>query len=73
MEPGDFNHLNPAPAGVWNPLPFFDTVKHDGELNNIQSIANFYSDAGYGSLPAVSWVVRRMERVKQNWVCGRMN
>ncbi len=48
---------NSKTPGIWNPLPFFDTVKHDGELNNIQSIANFYSDAAYGSLPAVSWVV----------------
>jgi len=43
--------------GIWNPLPFFDTVKQDGEEANIQSVANFYSQAKAGSLPAVSWVV----------------
>jgi phospholipase C len=43
--------------GIWNPLPYFDTVRQDGELKNIQSVDNFYKSAGDGSLPAVSWVV----------------
>jgi len=43
--------------GIWNPLPEFDTVRNDGELGNIQSVANFYSSAKRGHLPAVSWVV----------------
>ncbi|MDQ1385405.1 MAG: hypothetical protein QOG65_2784, partial [Actinomycetota bacterium] len=42
--------------GIWNPLPYFDTVKTDGEMGNIQSVANFYSAAKNGTLPAVSWV-----------------
>jgi phospholipase C len=42
---------------IWNPLPDFDTVKRDGQLGNIQSVANFYSAAKAGTLPAVSWVV----------------
>jgi phospholipase C len=42
--------------GIWNPLPYFDTVKNDGQLGNIQSISNFYAAAKAGSLPAVSWV-----------------
>jgi phospholipase C/fibronectin type 3 domain-containing protein len=46
-----------ATPGIWNPLPYFDTVKNDGELGNIQSVANFYSAAKNGTLPAVSWVV----------------
>jgi phospholipase C len=48
---------NSKTPGIWNPLPYFDTVKHDHELRNIQSIANFYKDAAKGTLPAVSWVV----------------
>jgi phospholipase C len=48
---------NSKTAGIWNPLPYFDTVKHDRELGNIQSIDNFYRDAAKGTLPAVSWVV----------------
>jgi phospholipase C len=43
--------------GIWNPLPFFDTVKADNQLGNIQSVANFYQAAQVGDLPAVSWVV----------------
>ena len=43
--------------GIWNPLPFFDTVKADHQLGNIQSVSNFYKAAEAGTLPAVSWVV----------------
>ena len=28
--------------GIWNPLPYFDTVKDDGQLGNIQPLKNFY-------------------------------
>ena len=42
---------------IWNPLPWFTTVKQDGQLGNIQTIGNFYTDAKSGNLPAVSWVV----------------
>lgn len=43
--------------GIWNPLPYFDTVKNDGQLGNVQSVSNFYAQAKAGTLPAVSWVV----------------
>ncbi|MEY2448812.1 MAG: hypothetical protein QOH79_2288 [Acidimicrobiaceae bacterium] len=43
--------------GIWNPLPYFDTVRQDNQLDNIQTIDNFYKSAGNGTLPAVSWVV----------------
>ena len=46
-----------ATPGIWNPLPWFDTVKNDGQLGNIQSVTNFYAAAKSGTLPAVSWVV----------------
>jgi phospholipase C len=42
---------------IWNPLPWFTTVKQDGQLGNIQTIGSFYADAKSGHLPAVSWVV----------------
>ncbi len=42
--------------GIWNPLPYFDTVKNDGELSNIQSLSNFYGAAKKGTLSAVSWI-----------------
>src|SRR5690349_6511445 len=42
---------------IWNPLPWFDTVKQNKQLRNIQSVSNFYNAARSGTLPAVSWVV----------------
>ena len=42
--------------GIWNPLPYFDTVKADGQLSNVTDVSNFYRDAKAGTLPAVSWV-----------------
>jgi phospholipase C len=47
---------NAVTPGIWNPLPYFDTVKADGQLGNVQSVDNFYTAAGKGTLPAVSWV-----------------
>jgi phospholipase C len=43
--------------GIWNPLPWFDTVKKNKQLKNIQSVSKFYNAARSGTLPAVSWVV----------------
>ncbi|MGH7744716.1 MAG: alkaline phosphatase family protein [Candidatus Dormibacteria bacterium] len=48
---------NAKTPGIWNPLPYFDTVKADGQEGNIQSVDNFYRAAATGTLPAVSWVV----------------
>ena len=42
--------------GIWNPLPNFDTVKQDGQLENIMDVTNFYKDAKNGTLPAISWI-----------------
>jgi phospholipase C len=42
--------------GIWNPLPWFDTVHQDGELGNIQTISHLTDDAKNGTLPSVSWV-----------------
>jgi phospholipase C len=42
--------------GIWNPLPWFSTVRQDGELGNIQPVTNLYEDARSGRLPQVSWV-----------------
>jgi phospholipase C len=48
---------NSNTPGIWNPLPWFDTVKADHQLGNIQSVDRFYAAAKSGNLPAVSWVV----------------
>lgn len=53
---GPQRKLNAKTPGIWNPLPFFDTVRNDGELQDIQDISNFYRAAHDGSLPAVSWI-----------------
>ena len=42
--------------GIWNPLPNFDDVQQDGQLSNIQSLNNYYTDAKNGTLPAVTWI-----------------
>lgn len=47
---------NAKTPGIWNPLPYFDTVKEDGQLNNIQSLSNFFTAAKNGTLPSVSWI-----------------
>jgi phospholipase C len=48
---------NSRTPGIWNPLPYFDTVKADRQSANIQSVAKFYAAAKAGNLPSVSWVV----------------
>ena len=47
---------NARTPGIWNPLPFFTTVRQDGELGNIKSIDEFYKAARAGTLPAVAWI-----------------
>ena len=42
--------------GIWNPLPYFDTVRQDGQLSNVTDVSNFLASAKAGSLPAVSWI-----------------
>ncbi len=46
---------------IWNPLPWFDTVRENHELGRIQTVDHFYADAKNGTLPAVSWVVPNQE------------
>lgn len=49
-------HQDAKTPGIWNPLPFFDTVKQNNQLNNITDVSDFYKDAMKGTLPAVSWI-----------------
>lgn len=46
---------------IWNPLPFFTTVRLDGELGNIQKVDALEADARQGTLPNVSWIVPNNE------------
>jgi phospholipase C len=47
---------NAKTPGIWNPLPWFDTVRHDHQLANIAPMKSFFAAARQGMLPAVSWV-----------------
>ena len=47
---------NAKTPGIWNPLPYFETVKQDGQLGNITAVENYYKDARAGTLPNVSWI-----------------
>jgi len=47
---------NARTPGIWNPLPWFDTVKQDGQAENIAPFGDFMAAARAGTLPAVSWL-----------------
>ena len=73
---------NAKTPGIWNPLPYFDTVAQDGQLGDIQPIHDFYAQARAGRLPAVSWVdpagavsehPPASVAVGQNYVTGLIN
>src|SRR5436305_1877139 len=42
--------------GIWNPLPWFDTVRQDGQTANVAPFTDFQRAARQGDLPAVSWL-----------------
>jgi phospholipase C len=48
---------NARTPGYWNPLPRFDTVHEDRQVQNIQGSRKFFQAARNGTLPSVSWVV----------------
>jgi phospholipase C len=47
---------NAKTPGIWNVLPYFDTVKQDGELGNVKDLREFYGAAKNGTLPSVVWL-----------------
>jgi phospholipase C len=49
-------HQDSKTPGIWNPLPYFDTVQQNAQLQNITDVTNFYKAAHAGDLPAVSWI-----------------
>ena len=57
----DYEACAPVPQraktpGIWNVLPYFDTVKRDGELRNVRDLRDFYVAARNGTLPNVVWI-----------------
>jgi phospholipase C len=49
-------HQSAKTPGIWNPLPYFDTVRDDHQRGDIQSLSRFFADAKAGTLPSVSWI-----------------
>src|SRR6266511_2256438 len=47
---------NAKTPGIWNPLPWFSTVRENWQRSNITPLRNFFKDARKGRLPAVSWI-----------------
>jgi len=43
--------------GIWNPLPYFSTVRENWQLDNVTSLRNFFKSARTGKLPAISWII----------------
>jgi phospholipase C len=64
-----------ATPDAWNPLPFFDTVRNDGALENIQTVDNYLEAARDGTLPEVAWIVpnRRFSEGRNASVKAGMN
>jgi phospholipase C len=42
--------------GIWNPLPWFDTVRQDRQGENVEPFDDFLIAAKDGDLPSVSWL-----------------
>jgi phospholipase C len=47
----------PRSLPIWDPIKWFDTVHHDHQAHNIESVNHLFAAARSGKLPAVSWVV----------------
>ncbi len=48
---------NSFTPSIWNPLPWFDTVRHDGQLSNVVGLGHLFTDLQTDALPSVSWIV----------------
>lgn len=46
----------PRTPGIWNPLPYFETVQQDGQERNVTALDSYFTAARDGTLPAVSWI-----------------
>jgi hypothetical protein len=42
--------------GIWSPLPYFETVRQDHQLSDVQPLRRFFAAAQKGTLPAVLWI-----------------
>jgi phospholipase C len=47
---------NAKTPGIWNPMPYFDTVAQDHQLGDIKPLRSFLAAAKNGMLPSISWI-----------------
>ena len=47
---------NAKTPGIWNPLPWFDTVREDHQMSDIRPLTDFFKEAKAGTLPSISWI-----------------
>jgi phospholipase C len=47
---------NAKTPGIWNPLPWFETVEQDRQRENVAPFNDFMQAARFGTLPSVSWL-----------------
>ena len=48
---------NAKTPGIWNPLPWFDTVRQDHQLRDIAPLPAFFKALRKNTLPSISWIV----------------
>jgi phospholipase C len=48
---------NSKVPGMWNPLPYFDTVRQDHQLSDIAPLHDLFTALASNTLPSVSWIV----------------
>jgi phospholipase C len=48
---------NARTPGIWNPLPWFDTVRQDYQLRDIKPLPALFTDLKDNTLPSISWIV----------------
>jgi phospholipase C len=74
--------VGPGTPDIWNPLPEFATVHENDQLGNITDVAEFFTAAERGTLPAVSWIMPDWDRSEhpaasiregQAWVTNLVN
>ena len=48
---------NSHTPSIWNPLPWFDTVRQDHQLRDIKPLTALFSDLEDNTLPSIAWII----------------
>jgi phospholipase C len=48
---------NVTTPGIWNPLPWFETVRADHQVGNVEPLRRYFRAARGGRLASVTWIV----------------